>query len=182
VSLRLYVLERHLPGMLRQYAFSRVVCAAAGAFGLSAPNLRALATEDAVAAFARFTAEAAGGLVDMPLRRRAVREQLFVEARRLGKRLRFLLGVTSPEETVRALRLLYGAIGIELDGDARSGRLTVSHCAFSNWYTPQVCELMSALDAGIVDGVSGGAGLRFTERITEGAACCRAVLSWRPSK
>ena len=35
---------------------------------------------------------------------------------------------------------------------------------------------MSSMDSGLIAGLTGARGLRFTERITEGAAACRAFV------
>ena len=68
------------------------------------------------------------------------------------------------------------AIGIDLDRDPRTGDVVIGRCAFSRIYTPAVCEFVSALDAGICRGLTGGTTLVFTARITEGAPACRARL------
>jgi hypothetical protein len=78
---------------------------------------------------------------------------------------------------MRALRLIYRAIGIDLDTDLAAGEVTVRRCAFSGVYTPEVCAFVSALDAGIVHGISGNVTAVFTHRLTEGAPNCRARLT-----
>jgi hypothetical protein len=74
-----------------------------------------------------------------------------------------------------AARLAYRAIGIDFEGDTCGG-ITINRCFFSQAYTPTVCQVMSALDAGLLAGLSGGSRLVFTERITEGYPWCRARL------
>jgi predicted ArsR family transcriptional regulator len=70
---------------------------------------------------------------------------------------------------------VYGLLDIDLRGNGR-GELTVRRCAFSEVYSAEVCRLVSALDAGLLAGLSGGDRLEFTRRITEGAPCCLARL------
>jgi hypothetical protein len=54
--------------------------------------------------------------------------------------------------------------------------MTVSSCYFSSVYSPETCGVLSALDDGIFTGLSGGGRLRFSRRITDGSACCRADI------
>ena len=68
---------------------------------------------------------------------------------------------------------MYDAIGVDFRGDA-AGVVTVSRCYFSDVYTPEVCRLVSALDEGLLAGLAGGGRLTFSQRLTEGAVCCRA--------
>jgi hypothetical protein len=72
-----------------------------------------------------------------------------------------------------AARFLYGMIGIDFRGSP-DGEVRVTSCLFSNYYTPSVCLLISALDEGLLSGLSGGGTLTFTRRLTEGHLCCEA--------
>ena len=88
-------------------------------------------------------------------------------------------------EVVRAIRgtPASGATATEL-WDARAERgggsqpivrleVVVHDCFFSTEYSPEVCCLMCAVDDGIAAGISGGGGLSFTRRLTEGCPECR---------
>lgn len=181
MSLRLSLLERWLPRALRRRMFSRLVRETARAFDAAAPDLRRLPMDEAVAAFACFTrAEAVRVLREGGPEVDRVRTRLHDAARELGTSARRAAGLRTRDDGLRALRLLYAAIGIDLEADRGQGDLTITRCAFSALYTPEVCSLVSALDAGLVDGLAGGASLSFTDRITDGAPRCRARLSWGP--
>jgi len=180
MSVRLFLLERYLPEALRRRMFRELVCQTAEAFGVTAPALHRLPREEGIAEFARFTRDEAARALAAPSGSSAVRGRLFECARAIGSRARRGLGVRRPAEAGRALRLLYGAIGINLDADPRNGEIVVSRCAFSCVYTPAVCEFISVLDAGLFSGLTGGMTLVFTQRITEGAPSCRARLIPRP--
>jgi len=182
VSVRLFLLERWLPRAVQRRMFSALVRMTARAFETAVPDTGGLSMDEAVAAYARFTrreAERARQAGEVEAGR--VRDRLYMGARRMGTAARGAAGVASREDAVRALRLLYAAIGIDLHADP-SGEVTVTRCAFSSVYTPEACAFISALDAGLADGIAGGAALAFTERITEGAPCCRARLAWGPSR
>lgn len=200
MSVRLFLVERWMPRVWRRWMFSALVRTTAGAFDVAPPDIRGLSMDEAVAVFARFTRRevervqglsgpvcpAGGGAMTASCSAGAAdgngpRHRLYLGARRMGTAARRAAGIRTRGEATRALRLLYAAIGIDLDADPRSGELTVSRCAFSGTYTPEVCAFISALDAGLADGITGGAALAFTARMTEGAPCCRARLCWRSS-
>jgi hypothetical protein len=160
--------------------------AAADAFRIPAPRLRDVPRAERLTAFALFTAGEAG---------RAAADAapaLYGRARALGSKARRQLGVRSPQEALEALTLLYRHIGIEMTGrlgdasdtpGAATGapghavaRLEVTSCFFSDHYCGPVCRVMGAMDAGVVDGLFGGASLEFSQRITEGSPCCRAIV------
>jgi hypothetical protein len=128
-----------------------------------------------------------------------ISNRLHREAESLGTEFRRRTGISEPREAFAALAFLYGQIGIEIiaaeaaakgGGEPGGGRgpgggiapsgMLVTRCFFSDHYTPDTCRLMSALDAGVVAGLFGGTSLEFSERITEGAGCCRASL--RPAE
>jgi hypothetical protein len=137
------------------------------------------------------------------------KERLYQRATELGSVLRRRLGIRRPEEALEALKLLYHQIGIEVTGriasDASgasgdnagapgdaygasagaggtSADIQVTRCFFAGYYTEPVCRLMGALDAGVADGLFGGASLEFSERMTDGSFCCRAVIKTRRAR
>jgi hypothetical protein len=178
VSLR-FTLLRHLPAAaVRGYVLDRLARATAEAFGAAAPAWNGLRYSDRMRAYARFTTAWAAQAGDEQL----TRKRLHSNAEVLGAEFRRRAGIRGPEEAFRALAFLYGQIGIEItgiDAAAPSGGpsgMTVARCFFSDFYDPATCRLMSAFDAGVVAGLFGGTSLEFSERITEGAGCCRASL------
>ena len=101
-------------------------------------------------------------------------ETLYERAHALGKRVRQLplLRSMPANELVSAL---YRNIEIELSG-ALPGEVVIPACYFARCYSPRCCRFMSAFDRGIIEGIAGSGTLQFTERLTEGAPCCRARL------
>ncbi len=81
----------------------------------------------------------------------------------------------SPGEALAAARVIYRGLGIDFRGLPRRAD---RHPALllRSVYTPRVCALVSALDRGLLAGLSGGGELRFRQRLTEGACCCRAAF------
>lgn len=173
-SIRLFLMRLYMPRRVRARELEELFARTAAAFGRPVPPAgRPLGPRlQEYALFTRSQAEealAAGGDRD------ALERRLYRAAAGLGRRYRIRLGLRSPGEAMAAARLIYRRLGIDFRGTA-GGAVTIRRCAFSAVYPPAVCRLVSALDRGLLAGLSGGGDLRFSQRITEGAACCRAVL------
>ena len=175
MNLRLMLLRLYVPASVRRAVVRDLIAATARAFERHAPDM-AMLTEPELMAHAiecsRAWAEEAirtGADLDRLDRR------MFREASRLGRRTRRRLHVSSEADGLAAARIVYGAIRI--DFRLRGTReVSVPRCAFAGAYTPDVCRLMSSMDSGLIAGLTGASGLRFTERITEGAVACRALV------
>ncbi len=179
MNVRLFLLERWLPGWLRRRMFGELVHLTADAFAVDPPPLTRLSAQEALSAFAVFTRREVERVLasGSPTTADAIRARLHEGAQEMGLAVRRRLGIVTAADASRALRLLYHAVGIDMDADCRAGHITVGRCAFAGTYTPAVCAFISTLDAGIVGGITGGATLAFSERITEGARCCRARVA-----
>jgi hypothetical protein len=161
----------YFPEPLRRLLLTRLFQDTAAAFGRPVPPLRGLPAEQILRAFAEFTArtpveESTSAMVS---------ERLFHVAYRYGRWLRRAFRVASPRDVMDAACVVYRTLGIDFEGGA-DGEISISRCAFSGVYTPGVCQRMSALDAGLLAGLSGGRRLIFSERITAGYPRCRAQL------
>lgn len=128
---------------------------------------------NALRVFAVFTADCAqaatlpGNGGDAPLQ-----EALYREALELGQHIR-RLPVLRDADPFELVQMLYRNIGISMNG-ALPGEIEIPRCYFAQHYSPRECRFMSAFDRGIIEGITGGGVFAFTERITEGAPCCRA--------
>ena len=175
MSVRLTLLRLHLPAPVRRAILRELIAAIARAFERPRPPTSGLSSEELLACAIdvshRWSEDALGGAAH----RSEVEERLFSEAFALGLRAKRRLRIETEEEGLSAARVLYEAIGIELRA-GRAGALVVPRCAFARTYGPGVCELMSAMDSGLIAGLTGAAGLRFIERLTEGAPACRALV------
>jgi hypothetical protein len=147
----------------------------ADAFG-ARPSFGRISGNDllpAYAAFSRIQSEFVarqGGDVD------AVRRDLWRSTHRAGTWLRFVLGVRSTADAMVVARVIYRVIGIDLWGSS-TGDVVVARCSLAPTYSPEVCTMMSSLDAGLFAGLTGGRRLTFTRRISEGAPACAAILT-----
>ena len=160
----------------------RLFLGTAQAFGASLPPRRARGVEARLREYAAFTrrhAEAvlarASGAREGCGRAAEIDRRLFQAGRELGQRYRGRFGVRSMEDVMSAARVIYAGIGIDFRGTA-IGPVEIRRCRFAKVYSPRVCEVISALDRGVLSGLSNGGELRFCQRLTEGAASCRATF------
>ncbi len=125
--------------------------------------------------YARFTAEEAANAIRSGQDLKVLRKELYCMARRLGSGLRRRMRPRNERECLAIVTMLYRNIGITIR-ETEPGKIRVSKCYFSSFYTPEVCYVISAIDQGIFAGIYGGGRLRFIERITEGHEACVAEL------
>ena len=175
MSVRLALVRLHLPALVRRAILRELIAAIARAFARPCPPMSGLSAEELLACAIdvsnRWAEDALGRVAD----RSEIQRRLFSEAFALGRRARRRLGVRSEEEGLAAASVLYDAIGIEFSS-RHGGSVLVPRCAFAGAYGPDICRLMSAMDSGLIAGLTGSAGLRFTQRLTEGAVACRASV------
>ena len=162
------LLEAHRPSLFRRIQLQVLTYVTAAAFQVKVPRLWQKKPEKALAEYAAFTKSC---MED----RRAESARMYQLAYDAGSMLRRITGFSEKTDLERLVFLLYRSIGITMDGEL-PGKVTVSACYFSRLYTPEQCGMISAMDSGIVAGICGGGQLTFTERLTEGCACCTAYL------
>jgi predicted ArsR family transcriptional regulator len=175
MSLALRLLDGHVPAVARRAALRALFATTAAGFGCPVPSLDGLDADALLGRYAQFTRDQAEAALregrDLP----ALHDRLERGARTLGARLRAGLRLRTTEDAMAAARVVYGLLDIDFHGSGH-GEITVRRCPFSEVYSAEVCRLVSALDAGLLAGLSGGDRLEFTQRITEGAPCCLARL------
>jgi hypothetical protein len=177
VNLRLWIARLGLPNYLKKRKLEELFSLTGRAFGEGPPAAEGLSLRRMRRLYAEFSKDAAARALGDPAGAAAVEGRLFEEALAFGRGLRGELRVATPGEVMAAARVLYRGLGIDLRG-ATSGEIVVRRCAFERQYSPEVCRLMSRLDAGVLAGLAGGGRLEFSERLTEGASCCRARFTF----
>ncbi|MBP1660249.1 MAG: hypothetical protein H6P95_1441 [Candidatus Aminicenantes bacterium] len=177
VNLRLCLARLYLPAGPRRRKLEELLRLTARAFGEAPPSVEGLSLEGLRRRYAEFSREMADRALARPEGLTMIERRLFDEADRLGHEIAKELGVSTLPEVLTAARILYRGLGIDFRGD-RQGDIVIRRCSFSRHYSPDVCRLMSSLDAGLLSGLAGGGELEFTGRLTEGASCCRARFSF----
>jgi hypothetical protein len=172
----------HMPSIVKRHELAQLFQSTAAAFQCDMPRLSGLSREQCLREYARFTADRAEKVLRSGSDISEVRERLYRNAYHLGRTPGRLLRVRSVEDVMALAQFLYGILDIEFYGSG-SGEITISRCYFSSFYSPAVCQVMSAMDRGLLAGLAGAGDLVFTQRITEGRPCCRGrfTLAASPS-
>ena len=138
------------------------------------PEIKARTNVDLLEIYARFTlAQSERSLAEG--RSLEDSQRLYYQAFLLGDGFRRRFKISRREEVMETAAIIYRILGIEFRGNP-DGQIAIERCFFSRYYSPRVCALVSALDQGLLAGLSGGSRLTFSQRITEGQSCCRAYL------
>jgi hypothetical protein len=178
MSLRLRALELRVPDVIARSALRRLFEATAAAFGSEPEDVDRLDRRALLERYASFTTRCAEQALADQMDLDVVSRRMWAHAYALGASLRRRLGVRTRADALRAARIAYRMIDIDLRAD-ENGNVTVDRCGFAERYSPAVCRLMSALDAGLTAGLTDGGRLAFSERITEGRSRCLAKIAWQ---
>ena len=172
----------HTPAIVKRQALVQLFRATAAAFQADMPRLSGLSREQCLLEYARFTADRAEEALRSGGDLSALQERLYRNAYRLGRIPGRLLAARSVDNVMALGRFTYSLLDIELQGSS-NGEITISHCYFSSFYSPEVCRVMLATDRGLLAGLAGAGDLVFNQRITEGQPCCRGrfTLAASPS-
>ncbi len=112
------------------------------------------------------------------------RKALFQVGLNLGQEARERLGVgDSLQDLIRAARVLYQVLGIEFKVNIQgkeikvnSLNIVISKCSLSNYYSAETCQILSAADEGVVQGLNENIQMKFTQRMTEGPSECMVCI------
>jgi hypothetical protein len=175
VNIRLLLLRLHVPGAIRRSVLRDLIAATARAFERDSPETSALTEPELMARAMDLSRTWANDAIRSGADLTGLERRMVSEASELGRSARSRLHLTSEADGLAAARIIYRAIGIDFR-PRRTGDVMVPRCAFARVYGPGECRLMSSMDSGLIAGLTGAGGLRFTERITDGAAACRAFV------
>ncbi|MBP5771323.1 MAG: hypothetical protein J6W75_08175 [Bacteroidaceae bacterium] len=157
--------------LFRRIELQQLMNLTARALGKPARRIWTLQNDEALRVYAEYTRDHLQGDVEESLLQR-----MNVEAYKVGRLLRWLFCLRTQADIELFIIALYRNIGIRLEGQL-PGQLCFRSCFFSQYYTPAICLTASALDEGIIRGLSGGGRLIFQQRITEGCKFCLATYT-----
>ena len=181
MNLRLLALKIYIPSFIKKKKLEQLFDLVADAFGNFTPPLKRLSYRERLKAFALYTSQEAETQIQRGQNLEKIKKRLYNSAYILGQKIRNDFRIRSPREVMEMSHILYQILGIDFDGEA-SGEVTIKKCFFSDYYSPQVCHIISSLDEGVAAGLSGGGKLSFSGRITEGKDCCKARLAMPEEK
>ncbi len=179
MGLVIRVLQIHTPDLVKKMALKQLFNSTAAAFEAEIPPLAGLSANECLARYAEFTQAQAEQRLRDGREVEAVEQRLYRNAVEMGKPYGKWLGLGTAADVMAIGRVLYRILATDLQGDAQ-GEVVIRHCYFSQFFSSEVCRLMSAMDRGLFAGLSNGGELTFSSRITEGQPYCRAHFSWEP--
>jgi hypothetical protein len=170
----LRIMQVYVPEFIKKKKLNELFGLTADAFQKELPELRGLSFAECLTSYALFTNKEAESYLQSGRPLEDVKHRLYQNSRTYGQNLRKSLRVATWDEAIIVLKVIYKLIGIDFHCD-RQGEITIRRCFFSQYYSGEVCQLISSLDEGLAAGLSGGR-LSFQQRITEGSSCCRGYL------
>ncbi|MBD3385428.1 hypothetical protein GF407_10945 [candidate division KSB1 bacterium] len=180
MNFRLLLIKTYIPDFIRKKILVHLFRRTAAAFEVPMPPLPANCP-DILQAYARFTRQQAANVNAQGKNKSALNQRLFEQMQQLGTSCRKRLGLQTEKQAVQALQLIYRLINIEIK-TTQDRLFRIEKCYFSNFYSPETCKLISAMDRGIVSGLTNGLHLEFEERLTEGNSCCLARISEKETR
>ncbi|MCL5257569.1 MAG: hypothetical protein M1319_07215 [Chloroflexi bacterium] len=175
MSLLLGILGIYVPPTLKRRNLAELFACTASAFGVEHPPLAGLTHTQILREYAMFTSREAEKAVASGEDIDYIKERLHANAYQLGSRLRRIVNIRTMADVMAMARVLYKVLDIDFRGSP-DGAIEIGPCYFSKFYSGEVCHVMSAVDEGVLAGLSGGGWLLFSQRITEGSKCCRAAF------
>ena len=176
MNIRLNLARIYVPLWVQKKKLKELFALTAQAFLSEEPTLEGLSPKKVLEKYALFTKGNTKKIHGSKERTKFVQDQLYTKAFKMGSDLRRELRISSPKEFMAAARILYHLIGIDFRGE-KTGRITIRKCYFKDFYSEDICKIISGLDKGMLAGLSGGMGkLEFLDRLTSGADCCKAVF------
>ncbi len=178
---RLQLIRFYCPGLVKKAKLAELFALTAEAFQQKCPDLSGLSVKDILHQYALFTKTAAQKALQRSENLISLNERLYQNAYLLGQKIRKELYIRTFADMLLSSKILYRILGIDFQGD-ESGEILIKHCFFSQFYSSQICQLISALDQGVIAGLSDGGVFAFSQRITEGKDFCKAKLTFETNQ
>jgi hypothetical protein len=107
------------------------------------------------------------------------RKELFGAGHMMGCNTKKRLKVKNVNDAIVAARIIYNVLGINfiLEGNRKDIVLRIKSCELAAIYSAETCEIMSAVDEGVLKGLNEKMSMNFIKRITEGAEECIACIN-----
>jgi len=175
MNLLLNIARIYLPAFIKKKKLQELFELTAEAFQSDLPSIKKLSYDECLKVYAHFSKTKAEEAIKLHSNIEAVKKRLYQNAYQMGEKLRKDFRIKTQADVILLSKILYKILRIEFAGNS-SGEVIIKRCFFSQFYTLQVCGIISSLDEGVAAGLSAGGRLVFNERITEGKSCCRATF------
>ena len=176
MNIKLFLAQFYIPVSYRKRKTAELFNITANAFGVKPAAILPAENHDTLLErYAEFSKNQAQVILKNRRLVDGVKAGLFAGAREMGVCLRNELNLKNDRDFHIATRLIYKALKIDLEF-VRNEEIVIKKCFFSGFYSEEICSLMSSLDSGLIEGLSGGLKMSFYQRMTEHYSCCRAVI------
>jgi hypothetical protein len=169
------MMHLYVPESIKKKNLNELFGLTANAFQSELPELRGLSFDECLRRYASFTKKQAEIYLQSGCPLEEVKDRLYQDSRVFGDNLRHSLHIQTWNEAVATLKAAYKLIGIDFRYCDGQGEIMIKKCFFSEYYSGEVCMLISSLDEGLAAGLTGGR-LSIYHRITEGGSCCKGHL------
>lgn len=176
MNLLLITAQIYLPAFIKKKKVQELFELTAESFQSDLPDTKNLTYSDCLIAYAQFSKTKAEEVIKLDNNTEAVKERLYLNAFQMGEKLRKDFRIKTQADVIHFSKILYKILKIDFTGNL-SGEVIIKRCFFSQFYTPEVCGIISSMDEGLAAGLSAGGRLVFKNRITEGRNCCQATLN-----
>ena len=163
----------YVPPAIKKARLRELFEATADAFQCQPPPYDGLSYRQSLEEYARFTRDKAEEAIKLG-KEMEVKPRLYQNASIMARNIKKSLHINVPADVMQAGEVIYRILNIDFKGSI-DGSIIIRRCFFSSYYSGDVCRVISSLDEGLMEELSGGS-FRFSQRITEGEECCRARL------
>lgn len=178
MNLLLVAGQLYIPSFIKKRRLRELFDVTAEAFQCKAPTLEGLPFNECLRRYALFTKENAEELINRG-QNFEISLRLYKGAYALAQKLRKNYHLDSVEDIIRMAKIVYGILNIDFRSNPQ-GEIVIKRCFFSVFYSREICRMISSLDEGFLEGLSGGT-FRFSQRITDGKECCLAQIYFNRS-
>ncbi len=176
-----HLLYRILSSKLGAYLEIKILMKqTAKVFGVKTPKNMGFSSSKLLKTYAQMTRDVSLNFIQSKQDRNQLQQNLYYMAFQLGSELRWWLRPQNNQDCFDIIEMLYRNIKISLC--EQSHTICVHQCYFSDFYTPEICSIISAIDQGIFAGVYQDGTLSFYKRMTEGHQVCVANFVLDDSK
>ena len=175
MKLLLTLARVYIPTGIKKQYLQQLFDLTASAFQDQAPQVQRLSFKQGLLQFARYSKAQAETAIQLKQDLQLIKSSLYHHAFQLGRSIRKRFKIKTAREIIILSKVIYRVLGIDFDADL-DGEVLIKKCFFSQFYSREICEVISAIDEGMAAGLSDGGELSFTQRMTAGKDCCRAYF------
>lgn len=175
MKLLLTLSQFYIPTWIKKQYLQQLFDLTASAFQDQAPQIKTLSYKQGLLQFANYSKTQTENSIRLKRDLELIKNRLYKNAFQLGLNIRKRFKIKTAQEIIILSKVIYRVLGTDFDVDLH-GEVLIKKCYFSQFYSQEVCEIISSIDEGVAAGLSGGGKLSFVQRMTEGKDCCRAYF------